>query len=189
MEHKEFVAEIKTASEQDLTIEHFISTETPDRMGDIVRADGMRIRGKPVVLMSHGRGPMGTEPIAKPVWIRAGTFKGTKGVMAKTEFFPDETGERLWAKAKGGFMPNFSIGFQTIESKPLRDSGTEILKWDLLEYSICGVPANPEATTLSFKMMPDQSPRVVREILVYAMREALKGEYIRQSRLKLGKVD
>jgi len=147
--HKSFEAEVKAADDANLVIEHFISTETKDREGDIMRVDGMKIVGKPVVLMAHGRGPMGSEPIAKPLSIGAETFKGRKGILAKTQFFPDELGRRLYAKAKDGYAPNWSIGYSVQEAKDLQENGRymgrDVLKWQLFEYSMVGVPMNPDA--------------------------------------------
>jgi len=152
IEHKTFEAEVKEFNEKDLTVVHFISTERKDRGGDIMLADGMKISGRPVVLFGHGWGSrMGTEPIAKPIWIRKGEFKGRKGIMAKTKFFPDEDGKRLWAKATQGYMPNWSIGFIPLKKEDFRDGdgfGRKIIEWELLEYSPVGVPMNPDAQVI-----------------------------------------
>ena len=149
-ETKEFTAEVKEYDETDLTVVHFISTETRDRGGDIMRVDGMRIRGRPVVLMAHGMSKYGQEPIAKPIWIRKGEFKDKRGILAKTQFFPDEDGTRLWMKATQGYMPNWSIGFIVLKWEDHKDGkgGRDITEWELLEYSPVGVPMNPEAQTL-----------------------------------------
>ncbi len=149
IERKTFEAEVKEFDEKDLTVVHFISTERKDRGGDIMEADGMRITGRPVVLFSHGfNSRIGNEPIAKPIWIRKGEFKGRKGIMAKTQFFPDEDGKRLWAKATQGYMPNWSIGYIVLKKEDFRDGegfGRRIKEWELLEYSPVGVPMNPDA--------------------------------------------
>jgi hypothetical protein len=152
IEYKTFTAEVKAFDDTNLTVEHFISTEHKDRGGDIMRAKGMKIVGKPVVLMLHGRGPMGSEPIAKPLSITVDEFKGEPGILAKTQFFADETGQRLYQKIKGGFIPNWSIGYMVDEAKDLlRDGnydGRDVTKWQLLEYSPVGVPMNPFAQTI-----------------------------------------
>lgn len=149
IERKIFAAEIKAHDKENLIVEHFISTETPDRGGDIVRASGMRVKGKPVVLLGHGRGSMGSEPIAKPLSIVREKYKGIPGIMARTQFFPDDTGKRLFEKTIGGFMPNWSIGFIPIKSMDIDGGmGRDIKEWDLLEYSLVGVPMNPEAQTM-----------------------------------------
>lgn len=148
---------IKAFDDSTLTIEHFISTEGKDRSGDIVRADGMRMDGVPVVLKQHGFDvDTGREPIAKPVSIEVGKDgNGTKGILAKTQYFdgskltpPDNTGQRLYEKAKEKFMPYWSIGFTIDESEGIAGGGKDILKWNLLEYSQVGVPDNIQAKVI-----------------------------------------
>jgi hypothetical protein len=130
-------------------VENVVSTGHVDRAGDIVRAGGVRIAGKPVVLVSHGQGPAGTEPVAKPLSIKPGEHRGVKALIAKTQFFPDERGRRLFGKVKQGFLTGWSIGFTIIRSEPFAGGrGRDIKEWNLLEYSLVGVPANPYATTL-----------------------------------------
>jgi hypothetical protein len=170
MERKIFDAEVKASDAKALIVEHFISTESKDRVGDIVRASGMKVRGKPVVLLSHGHdGTMGSEPIAKPLSLKKGEFKGVKGVVARTQFFPDEIGKRLFEKTVGGYMPNWSIGFISLEStprpekqsdSPMMRGGRDITKWELLEYSLVGVPAQPDAQTIS-EMDPSKNVEYV----------------------------
>jgi len=152
IEYKTFGAEVKAFDDTNLTVDHFISTEHKDRGGDIMRAKGMKIVGKPVVLLLHGRGSMGSEPVGKPLSINVDEYKGQPGILAKTQFFPDEVGTRLYQKVKGGFLPNWSIGYMVDEAKDLMREGKyygrDVTKWTLLEYSPVGVPMNPFAHTI-----------------------------------------
>jgi hypothetical protein len=87
IERKIFEAEIKEFNEKDLTVEHFISTERRDRGRDILYADGMKVEGRPVVLFQHGfNDAIGSEPIAKNIWLKKGEFKNRKGILAKNQF-------------------------------------------------------------------------------------------------------
>lgn len=156
LQYKEFAGKVTGWDDTELTIEHFISTETQDSGGDIMLADGMKIRGKPVVLFQHGLDvKYGSEPIAKVLDIRVGEYDGKKGLIAKTKYFdgselnpPDATGQRLYMKAKDGTMPNWSIGFNSIADKPTK-GGRIVTEWELHEYSQVAVGMNAEATTLS----------------------------------------
>ena len=152
IEYKTFEAQVKAFDDENLILEHFISTEHKDRDGDVMRAKGMKLVGKPVVLLLHGRGSMGSEPIGKPLSLTVGEFNGEPGILAKTQFFPDDVGRRLYGKAKGGFLPNWSIGYKVDEAKDLlregKYDGREVTKWQLYEYSPVGVPANPFAQTI-----------------------------------------
>ncbi len=167
MEHKLYSSELKESNKKDLTVIHFISTERPDRGGDILYADGMVMLGRPVVLLQHGSSNIGMEPIAKPVWIKKGIFKDQKGIEAKTQFFPDELGQKLWEKTTKGYLPNWSVGWRPLRHEYKTDeTGKEIrhvYEWELLEYSLVAVPMQPDAQTmtdkaamtqLAFKIMP-----------------------------------
>ena len=155
-EYKVFEAEVKESSEKDLTVVHFISTERRDRGRDILYANGMKMEGRPVVLFQHGfNDAIGSEPIAKPLWIKPGEFKNRKGIQAKTQFYPDDLGKRLWQKTVEGYMPNWSVGWRPLrhEFKTEKD-GVEIrhvYEWELLEYSLVAVPMQPDAQTLPGK--------------------------------------
>lgn len=174
IQKKIFESEIKEFNEQDLTVVHFISTEKRDRGGDILYADGMKILGRPVVLFQHGwNDEVGLEPIAKNIWLKPGELKKEKGIMAKTKFYPDELGKRLWKKNIDGYMPNWSVGWRPLEEpEVINERGMEtrhIYSWELLEYSICSIPMQPDAQTLSdgksleeilfFKMIPEQEDK------------------------------
>jgi phage head maturation protease len=163
--HKSFQVELKEANENDLTVTHFISTERRDRGGDILLASGMVTEGKVVVLHSHGYGSMGSEPVAKNLWLKVAEFGNNKGVLAKTQFFPDEVGRRLFLKTSTGYSPNWSIGWRPLKQRTQTEadgSSTRIVEsWELLEYSLVGVPMQPDAQTLSqhrdmaFKILPE----------------------------------
>ena len=153
MERKIFQSEVKEYDEKNLIVEHFISTESRDRGGDVMLASGMEVKGRVVVLVAHGYGREGMEPVAKPLSIKPGEHKSKKGIIAKTQFFSDQTGKRLFEKTTQGYAPNWSVGFLPLETENVRDEEgrpTRIVKrWELLEYSIVGTPMQPEAQTLS----------------------------------------
>jgi hypothetical protein len=152
IEYKLFEAEVKAFDDENLILSHFISTEHKDQGRDVMRAKGMRTIGRPVVLHLHGRGPMSSEPIAKPLSLTIDEFKGQPGILAKTQFYPDDTGQRLYQKNKDGYMVNWSIGYSVDESKDIYKDGRfdyrDVTKWTLHEYSPVGVGMNPFAQTV-----------------------------------------
>jgi len=181
---KFFESEIKAFNDETLTIEHFISTEQEDRSKDIVRANGMVMDGIPVVLKQHGFDvDTGHEPIAKPLSITVGTnAEGIKGIVAKTQYFdgskltpPDNTGERLYQKAKERFMPYFSIGFSAIDASPRPGGGVEFKKWRLNEYSQVGVPDNIGAEVVK-TMEAEEIEEQANELLVYKVEKGNPNE-------------
>lgn len=154
---KVYKSEIKSFNDADLILTHFISTEQEDRSKDIVRADGIHFDGTPVVLKQHGQDPVqGMEPIAKSLGIAVGTNNiGVKGVIATTQYYdgsrltpPDNTGRKLYEKAKGGYMPYWSIGFRIEDGVPRPGGGVEIRKALVYEYSQVAVPDNIGAAVI-----------------------------------------
>ena len=190
MEHKTFSAEVKQFDDANLTVEHFISTERRDRGGDVMRANGMKINGKVVVLLAHGFSNLGQEPIAKPLKIWPDTFKGSPGIMARTQFYdgshlnpPDSTGRRLYDKAKNGYMPNWSIGYIPLKWEPKGEGFRDVSEWELLEYSPVGVPMNPDCQNVDtgkcsglcqkeawFKVLPSETAIFTKDFAHYKPR-------------------
>jgi hypothetical protein len=131
--------------EEERSIKSIISTENPDRVNDIIRADGVKMedyRKNPVVFEDHDR----TRPIAKNIYIKPITQNdGSKALLAKTIFAKTKMGlERLWLH-KEGFLNAWSVGIILQEWKETEDQGLDIASSSLLEYSSVGIPMNPEA--------------------------------------------
>lgn len=125
-----------------------ISTETVDRMGDTIKAEGWELdayRKNPVVLWGHDSDSL---PVGKAtrVWIEGGKLKAT------AEFTPEgmaKFNDTVFAMLKGGFLNAVSVGFMPKDYKFTEDSdrrfGIDFLKQELLEFSVVSVPANAEA--------------------------------------------
>lgn len=147
---KAFVAEVKAASdgEGDRKLDFVISTDTVDRMGDTIAVDGWDLanfRKNPVVLWAHDSSSM---PVAKASNIRVedGKLKATAEFMtAEISAFADS----VFRAVKGGFLSAVSVGFAPIKyafsEEQGRTWGIDFLQQELLEFSVCPVPANPEA--------------------------------------------
>ena len=86
MKFKSFVFQGLKTDDKSLTVEHIISTETRDRDGDVLRVDGCRVEGKPIVTLCGGRTPLKDEPIARPLLIETCIHKEVKAIKAKTKF-------------------------------------------------------------------------------------------------------
>jgi len=145
---KTFQSSIKSFDDEQLILKHWISTESQDDGGDIMAAEGMTLRGNIVVDFEHGKDPVkGVEPIAKSLGIEVGyNDQGVKGLIATTQFFPDEEGRRLYQKAKEMYMPNWSIEWEPIEKSKIK-GGTYHSRWKLLAYSLVKLGMNKDATT------------------------------------------
>lgn len=148
MLRKEICAEIKAVAGKERTLEFIGSTESVDRVGDVIEAAGWQLKNykvNPVFLWAHDyRMP----PIGKAtrVWKSEGKLK------FQIEFADAETydfADTIFRLYKGGFLNAVSVGFEPIEHESLDEKGDSrgirYKKQDLLELSAVPVPANAEA--------------------------------------------
>ncbi len=140
----------------DRVLEFTGSTESIDRMGDIVMCSGWQLENyqkNPVFLWAH---QYDKPPIGKAVkcWAEEGQLKFHIQFADKETYPFADTIYRLY---KGGFLKASSVGFSPIEWESMEQKEDDEDGWDfgysprkytkqeLLELSGCPVPANPEA--------------------------------------------
>lgn len=160
------VADATKVAEKPYTLRFKFSDETVDRMGDIIRQDGWNLenyRRNAVILWGHARSDDADadEPIgrAERVWVE------NKALWGDIQFAAEESerAARKYRLAAAGYVKANSVGFRggkihSPESDEERatlglgrygvvfESGHE-----LLEDSLCAVPANPSALQASVK--------------------------------------
>jgi hypothetical protein len=160
---KELPEGIEKASDDSLWA--IATVEKEDEDGDIVRVDGMDLSShrpdSPIkILAQHLRKlPDGTPPIIGRVeeFKRATLNKGagaTKALLFRMSWAKDGSGKvtDLASKYKdladGGYFDSFSIGANVLDSKPLKNKGSDFIKTRLREISGVTIPANADATML-----------------------------------------
>ena len=135
-------------TEDGLTVDFIISTDTIDRAGDVVSADGWELdnyRKNPVILWAHDYSQM---PVARSL----SEEKLPGKLKSNAQFAPKDLSEfgymtgQMYAK---GFMNAVSVGFKGLEWAFVKDTdrpfGIDFKRQELLEYSTVPVPCNPEA--------------------------------------------
>ena len=139
---KQFAVETKAVGNRSFIIT--ASTESPDRMGDTIKADGWDFTNfmkNPVILWAH---KYDQPPVAKANKV----FVENNQLKMEIEFPPagaDEFSDKVFNFLSDGFLNAFSVGFIPIEYTPNDKGGNDYLKQELLEVSVVPVPANPEA--------------------------------------------
>jgi hypothetical protein len=142
-------------------LEYVITNEAKDRYGDIVRAAGVDLtnyKREPVVHLSHDTK---TFPIGNSIKIWYDSM--SKSIKSWTLFLDervDKSGlsDTAFRFASNGHMKGASVGFlprdgyiPKTESERiaigLGEHGKEYRTSELLEYSICSIPCNPNALT------------------------------------------
>lgn len=130
-----------------------MSTETPDRDGDIIRVAGWDLANfekNPVAPLFHvmRSWPVGTWKDVKPVSGRPKRLEGTLTLLPEGGPVP-EVDQAAWMLENGGIRA-VSVGFMPLELDYIDPnagwlSGYDITKSELYECSLVTVPANPEA--------------------------------------------
>lgn len=166
---KDFAAEVK-AVEGERALNVTITTNAVDRSGDIVEPKGGKLvnfKKNPVVLMAHDYHGL---PIGKA----SNLEKTENGINAKVTF-PEEgvypLADTVYNMYKQKYMRAWSIGFIPIKSEDIVDEdekdkkgghmgyrGRRFKTWELLEFSACAVPNNPDVSTNMVKKGIDIKP-------------------------------
>lgn len=136
-----------------------ISTDNIDRDGEVVSPKGMKKKayaGNPIVLVNHDAQSL---PVAKALWVKSEDNRiiAKYVVSDKTQLARD-----VFGLLQDGTLSAHSIGFISNPDKRSAPSATELKKypywsgakavhrdWELFEFSIVGIPANPEALALA----------------------------------------
>jgi HK97 family phage prohead protease len=153
------VSETKSAAPDDgsRTITVVASTESEDRIGDVILASGWELNGylaNPVILWAHDyfRPAIGR---AEKVWVEDASLKAEL-IFADTPFARD-----IQSLYEQGFMRGISVGFRAIESESRTTAAggkaTLFKRQELLEISVAPVPLNRDALAISSPTQPDAS--------------------------------
>ena len=152
----------------------WISTEDPDRVGDVVVARGMndsQFRQNPIVTLNHC---YWAPPVGKSLWRKFATDGQIRGIKAKTQYPPrpadwgegkDWPADVAFALVQADLLRGKSIGFlptkvHTPDARELEANRWEkvalvIDEWVLLEYACVFLPAQANAVLESVsKVIP-----------------------------------
>jgi HK97 family phage prohead protease len=137
-------------------MEFVMSTDTSDRVGDVILQDGWDLRSfkkNPVALWGHNS----QYPIGAWSNLRVEAMGKKQALIGRltlakagTSRFIDE----LRSLIEQRILRAVSVGFRPTETEPVRDKdgylqGFRFLKAELLECSLVSVPANPDAISLA----------------------------------------
>lgn len=182
--------ETKDVSDEARTISGMATTPTVDSYGDVVEPLGVRYRGPVNLFLYHNTNlPVGHVTFGK----------ATKGGIPFTATIPDvkEDGEvrkrvnEAWHSVKYKLIQAVSIGFKPIEHEPIEGTyGVRFKEWELLELSLVGVPACPDAMIQTVKSagMSDAMVREIRAMDTACREGSVKLLRARDAHIKRGAV-
>lgn len=144
--------EVKEVSDEQRVIRGMATTPRVDRVGDIVDPMGMYALGNPKLHLYHSHNlPVGSVKFGKPT--KAGIpFEAHIPEVKEAGTIRERVNE-AWHSVKYKLLDAVSIGFRADpEQVELMDNGgLKFKRWEMLELSLVGVPANPDAVISAFK--------------------------------------
>lgn len=162
--------EIREVGEGTRTITGIATTPKIDTYGDIVEPMGVQYRGPVNLFLYHDtRLPVGNVAFGKAT--KAGIpFTATLPDVKESGTVQDRVNE-AWHSLKYKLLQAVSIGFKALEYAHIEDShGIRFTAWEMLELSLVGVPANPDAMIQTVKSygVTDDIVRQIRRMDVAA---------------------
>lgn len=140
---KQFTTEVEALA--DRRVKFTVTTSTPDRERDVLETVGIDTASyerNPVVQWAHDYKSL---PIGRCVAIERSATR----LVATVEFASAELNpmaDQIFRMVKAGFINACSIGFRPLEWTYDEDrGGVNFLKSEMLEFSVCPIPANAEA--------------------------------------------
>jgi HK97 family phage prohead protease/HK97 family phage major capsid protein len=130
-------------------LEFILSDATPDRMGDVIEAEGWDLENfnkNPVALFNHNP----NFPIGK--WTNLRTISGK--LRGHLTLAPEGTSDRIdeiRRLVEADILRAVSVGFLPKKSEPLTKgaSGLRFIQQELAEGSLVSIPANPNALAIA----------------------------------------
>jgi len=151
-----------TLDEGSRTVLAVISSDSVDRDAEVVSPKGMHKKtysANPIVLFNHDKSSL---PIGKALWIKSDIDDSGRGVIKAKYKITDKTeqGRAVFDLMKEGILTSHSLSFlsnhsskpttKEINERPELQQAKMIHRdWELLEFSVVTVPANPDAVALA----------------------------------------
>jgi HK97 family phage prohead protease len=165
-----------------------ISTAAVDRDGDVVLPEGLLRKNYSGLTVFYNHDT--ALPLGAAQWVK----KSGERILAKYRC-TDKTqfGRDMFALAQDGVLNSYSIGFlpgeyssataeEMVRRPELKKARRIYRKWELLEFSLVGIPANPEATMLAIsKKVAPETWAILQRAAPNATPLPLAGESLRES--------
>lgn len=125
-----------------------LTTQSPDRVGDIVMLDGLNLKNfkeNPVALVHHNSGDF-------PVGVWKNIRKQGDALLADLVLAAKGTSrvaDLARALIEQGILRAVSIGFRVSKAEPIQPRGMKFFESELLEASLVSVPMNPRAVMVA----------------------------------------
>ena len=144
--------EVKAVDDEKRVIRGVATTPTVDRVGDVVEPGGAIFRGPIKLHLYHKHDmPVGLVEFGRPT-AKGIPFEATIPEVHEAGIVRERVNE-AWHSVKYRLLDAVSIGFKALDDgvELMKNGGYRFTKWEMLELSLVGVPANPDAVVTAFK--------------------------------------
>jgi hypothetical protein len=161
---------------------HYISTETVNRYGYILKNEGIddtNYRKNPVVLYEHYLGGLFSMPPPSEIviGINLKLSHDLYGIIAETKFADTELGTDIMNFYKDKLLNAWSVRWKGIGENYIEyvNDVPVVQNWELLEYSAVVIPGNPDAVTQMLKYSKDEGLKKILngEMIIVELRDEI----------------
>lgn len=171
-------------NEEKRTITHYITTETVNRYGYVLKNDGMdatNYRKNAIVLYNHSMSGFFDNPFPQELIIGGNLTLMNDGIgqVAETQFANTPRGNELKEFYKQKLMNGWSVGWNSNNGFIDVDNVPTMANWELLEYSAVIIPANPDAVNkmLSFAQTPSMKRTLSMDLVMLNYKQEFDNEF------------
>lgn len=161
------IVEVKAVQDEQRTIEGWATTPKPDRVRDVIVAEGVKSLADIPLFMHHdSRRVVGRTQLGAAT--RKGVpFKSALPFVAEAGRLRDEI-EYAWQSVKYRLITGVSVGFRPLweKAEQLADGGWKFNECEVVELSLVPVPMNAEAVITQFRSMDAARSNAARSALL-----------------------
>lgn len=156
------IAEVGSVQSEQRSVDFVISNQRVDRYNDSVSLNWQlrNFQRSPVVLWAHDAS-IPAIGRAEQTRVEGAALRST-AVFAERDVYP--LADTVYRLVVGKFISACSVGFIPLKAKPTADKnrpgGLDILEQELLEFSVCNIPANPDCLVQARSAGVDTAPLI-----------------------------
>lgn len=161
------IVEVKAVQDEERVIEGWATTPKPDRVRDIIVAEGVRSLADIPLFMHHdSRSVVGRTQLGAAT--RKGVpFKSALPFVTEAGRLRDEI-EYAWQTVKYKLITGVSVGFRPVweKAEQMPDGGWKFNECEVVELSLVPVPMNADAVITQFRSMDAARSNAARSALL-----------------------
>lgn len=167
------IVEVKAVQDEQRTIEGWATTPKPDRVRDVIVAEGVKSLPDIPLFMHHDSRCVVGRTVLGAATRKGVPFKSTLPFVTEAGKLRDEI-EYAWQAVKYRLITGVSVGFRPVweKAEQMADGGWKFPECEVVELSLVPVPMNAEAVITQFRSLDARRSSAARAALL----EIIKSE-------------